>query len=284
MKAISSGLTAHIESETTTLCTLWKLTRRDGEILGFTDHDTDVVYGGLTYAAATGYTRSAVSANATLAVDNLDIEGILASGALTGDEIRAGIYDWCELLVSLVNYADLTMGDVILRRGTLGEFTLKAGAFVTELRGISQALSRNFLRVYTADCTADLGDARCKVILTGYTDTGAVSAISTQRRIFTASITGGRAAGFYDGGLLSWTSGPNAGAKQEVKTVAGSTVTLYLPSGADIAASDAFTIRAGCDKTTAICHGKFNNIVNNRSFPFIPGRDRVLRTPDAKPQ
>lgn len=283
MKTIGADLLAHLRSETTTLCTLWKLTRRDGEILGFTDHDTDLVYGGLTYAAATGYTRSAISANSTLAVDNLDIEGILSSGALTSDDIRAGIYDWCELLVSLVNYADLTMGAVILRRGTLGEFTLKSGAFVTELRGVSQSLSRNFLRVYTADCTADLGDSRCKVILTSYTDTGAVSAISTQRRIFTASITGGRAAGFYNGGLLVWTSGLNAGAKQEVKTVSGSTVTLYLPSGEDIAASDAFTIRAGCDKTTATCFTKFANIVNNRSFPFIPGRDKVLRSPDAKP-
>jgi uncharacterized phage protein (TIGR02218 family) len=284
MKAISADLLAHLQSETTTTCTLWKLTRRDGEILGFTDHDTDLVYGGLTYAAATGYTRSAISANSTLAVDNLDIEGILASGAVTSDDIRAGLYDWCELLVSLVNYADLAMGAVILRRGKLGEFTLKSGAYVTELRGVSQALSRNFLRVYTADCTADLGDNRCKVVLAGYTDTGAVSAITTQRRIFTASITGGRAAGFYDGGLLTWTSGLNLGAKHEVKTVSGSTVTLYLPIGEDIAASDAFTIRAGCDKAIATCFAKFANIANNRSFPFIPGRDRVLRTPDAKPQ
>ena len=283
MKTIGADLLAHLQGEATTLATLWKLTTRGGDILGFTDHDADVIYDGVTYQAATGYTRSAISANSTLAVDNVDLEGILASGALTADDIRAGVYDWCELLVSLINYADLTQGAVILRRGTLGEFTLKSGAYLTELRGVSQSLSRNFLRVYTADCTADLGDSRCKVSLAGYTDTGSVSTISTQRRIFTASLTGGRAAGFYDGGLLTWTSGLNVGAKQEVKTVSGSTITLYLPSPEDIAASDTFTIRAGCDKTTATCTAKFANIANNRSFPFIPGRDKVLRTPDAKP-
>jgi uncharacterized phage protein (TIGR02218 family) len=284
MKTIGADLLAHLQGETTTLATIWKLTRRDGVILGFTDHDTDLVYGGVTYAAATGYTRSAISANSTLAVDNVDLEGILASGALSADDIRAGFFDWAELLVSLVNYADLGQGAVILRRGTLGEFTLRAGSYTTELRGISQALSRNFIQVYTADCRADLGDSRCKVNLASYTDTGTVSAVSTQRRIFSASIGGGRAAGFYDGGLLTWTSGANSGVKQEVKTVASGTVTLYLPSGEDIAASDGFTIQAGCDKAYTTCYAKFNNIVNNRSFPFIPGTDKVNRTPNAKPQ
>lgn len=282
MKAIGAGLLAHLAGETTTLATIWKLTRRDGAVLGFTDHDADLSVGGVSYFAATGYTRSAISANSTLAVDNVDLEGILASGALTADDIRAGLYDWAELLVSLVNYADLTQGTVILRRGSLGEFTLIAGSYTTELRGVSQSLSRNFIQVYTADCRADLGDARCKVNLASYTDTGSVSAITTQRRVFTASITGSRASGFHDGGLLTWTGGANTGLKQEVKTRVGSTVTLYLPSGEDIAATDTFTLQAGCDKAYTTCYAKFNNIANNRSFPFLPGADKVNRVPNAK--
>jgi uncharacterized phage protein (TIGR02218 family) len=284
MKTIGADLLAHLQGETTTLCTLWKLTRRDGVAMGFTDFDQDVTFDGLTYVAATGYTRSAISANSTLAVDNVDLEGILASGALTSTDIRKGLYDWAELRISLVNYTDLSQGSVLLRRGTLGEFTLRAGAYITELRGLSQYLSRNFVEAFTSDCRATLGDARCKVNMAAHTETGDVGTVTTQRRVFTAAITGSRPAGYFDGGLLTWTGGANTGASQEVKTVASGIVTLYLPTGEDIAGPDTFTIKAGCDKSYSTCYAKFNNIANNRSFPFIPGADVVNVTPNAKPQ
>lgn len=283
MKSVASALLAHLGSETTTLCTLWKLTRRDGVVMGFTDHDRDLTVEGVSYAAATGYTRTALTGDSTLSVDNMDLEGILSSGALSPDDIRGGLYDWAELLVTLINYADPAMGAVILRRGWLGEFTLRDGLFVTELRGLSQALSRNFIETYTAACRADLGDERCKVDLTLHRENGTVGSISTQRRVFTASVSGGRASGYFDGGLLTWNTGANSGLKQEIRTLTGSTLTLYLPAGEDIANGDTFTVQAGCEKTTAMCSGRYNNIANNRSFPFIPGADVINRTPDAKP-
>ena len=43
-----------------------------------------------------------------------------------------------------------------------------------------------------------------------------------------------------------------------------------------IAAGDAFTLRAGCDKQFATCRAKFANAVNFRGFPHMPGDDFVL--------
>lgn len=283
MKTASSELAAHVAAEVTTTCTLWKLIRRDNVVKGFTDHDRDLTVSGVLYQAATGYTRTAISGDATLSVDNMDLEGIIASGSLTADDIRAGLYDWAELVCMLCNYADLTQGTVILRRGFLGEFTLKAGVFVTELRGISQALSRNFVEVTTPDCQADLGDVRCKVDLTAHRETGSITAITTQRRIATVTITGARAAGYFNGGLITWATGNNTGAKQELKTLTGGTLTLYLPAAEDLTVGDTFTVQASCDKTTTMCKGRYNNIANMRAFPFIPGTDLVQRTPNAKP-
>jgi uncharacterized phage protein (TIGR02218 family) len=284
MKTVPAALSTHLSGETTTLATLWRLERRDGIVLGFTDHDQDIVLDGLTYRAASGYTRTAISSDATLSVDNMDLDGLLSSGAVEAADIRAGLFDWAALLIRLVNYADLTQGSVILRRGYLGEFTLKAGVFTTELRGLSQALSRNFIGTTTPDCRADLGDSRCKVDLTLHRETGTIASIATQRRIFTATLTGARADGYFNGGLLTWTSGLNVGLKQEIREHVGSTLTLYLPSGHDLAVSDAFTVQAGCDKLITTCRDKFSNVVNNRSFPFIPGTDAIVRTPDVKPQ
>jgi uncharacterized phage protein (TIGR02218 family) len=284
MKTVSVALAAHLASETTTLCTLWKLTRRDGVSLGFTDLDRDVTFESLTYKAATGYTRTALSSDAQLSVDNMDLEGLLASDALTSGDIRGGLYDWAELLVRMINYTDTTQGAVILRRGFLGEFTLKGGVFQTELRGLSQMLSRNFIETTTPTCRADLGDARCKVNLTLHRETGTVGSVPIARRAFIMSITGSRPLDYFNGGLLTWSTGDNAGSKTEIKAIDGALLTLYLPAAEDIATGDTFTVRAGCDKTVTMCSSRFSNIANNRSFPFIPGPDQVLRTPDVRTQ
>jgi len=48
-----------------------------------------------------------------------------------------------------------------------------------------------------------------------------------------------------------------------------------------IIAADTFMVTAGCDKRFATCHDRFNNIVNFRGFPHIPGNDFVMRYPVA---
>jgi hypothetical protein len=54
-QGISAGLQTHIAGEVTTLATCWKMTRRDATVLGFTDHDADIVFDSVTYKAATGF-------------------------------------------------------------------------------------------------------------------------------------------------------------------------------------------------------------------------------------
>ena len=47
MKTIATDLAVHLTGEVTTLATCWKITRRDGVILGFTDHIRDLEIGAL---------------------------------------------------------------------------------------------------------------------------------------------------------------------------------------------------------------------------------------------
>jgi hypothetical protein len=60
VKTISSALAQHLAGEVTTLATCWQITRRDGIVLGFTDHVRDFEVDGITYKAASGYTRTAI--------------------------------------------------------------------------------------------------------------------------------------------------------------------------------------------------------------------------------
>jgi uncharacterized phage protein (TIGR02218 family) len=42
--------------------------------------------------------------------------------------------------------------------------------------------------------------------------------------------------------------------------------------------SDTYSIVKGCDKTFATCKGTYNNSVNFRGEPHVPGMDRMLET------
>jgi uncharacterized phage protein (TIGR02218 family) len=151
VKTASAALAAHLEQEVTTLATCWTLTRTDGLVLGFTDHDRDLVIEGLTYRAASAYSRSAIASRAGLAVDNLDLEGLLDAEAITEEDLRAGRFDRAAIEVFLVSWQALGQGVVKLRRGTLGEVRLQGGLYRAELRGMAQALTAPAVEVYTPE-------------------------------------------------------------------------------------------------------------------------------------
>jgi uncharacterized phage protein (TIGR02218 family) len=281
MKTISSALTQHLAGEVTTLATCWKISRHDGVVLGFTDHVRDLEVDGVTYKAASGYTRTAIRGTADLAVDNLDVENVFSDDGITEEDLRAGRYDFAEVRMFLVNYQDLGQGILKLRRGWLGEVTIRDGMYVAELRGMTQRLQMTVGEVYAPDCAADLGDVRCGVDLTALEESGTVDTVTSATAFMT---TLAQATGWHDGGELTWTGGANAGQTVAVRswdTTTG-TLTLFLPALYPMQAGDAFTIRPGCDKSFATCRAKFDNAVNFRGFPHVPGTDQVLSYPDAQ--
>jgi len=84
--------------------------------------------------------------------------------------------------------------------------------------------------------------------------------------------------GYFDGGLITFTSGLNDGFSQEVKSYVPGQITLHLPMPYAIAAGDTYSMVAGCDKSLATCRDRFSNVVNFRGEPYLPGIDRVLQT------
>lgn len=211
MKSASAGLAAHLAGDVTTLATCWLVTRRDGAVFGFTDHDRDLVVSGTTYRSAVGYQRAAISSRADLSVDETELTALLDDAAITVADVRAGLWDYAEVRIFLVNWADLSQGIMRLRRGRIGEVVANDdGTLRAELRGLSQALQQTVGEVYAAECGADLGDARCKVPLRP-----ALRAASTAYAIgavVRAAITGG-AGSYVEGGVIfEATTGGTTGA------------------------------------------------------------------------
>jgi len=57
---------------------------------------------------------------------------------------------------------------------------------------------------------------------------------------------------------------------------------LFLPMPFDITVGDSLLVYAGCKKDVPACSVKFDNIVNMRSEPYVPGQDAIQERPNAQ--
>ncbi|MBZ5566563.1 MAG: DUF2163 domain-containing protein [Acidobacteriia bacterium] len=374
MKTASTDLTNHLAQEVTTLATLWKITRQDGTVLAFTDHDEDVTYGGCTYLAATGFTRTAMEQNSDLSVANLEVDILLDSAAITDNDLREGKYDYAEVEIRMVNWTDLTQGEIKQAKGLLGQVSCKDVVAKAELRGMSDLLNGHIQQMYSPSCRATLGDSRCKVNIEAMKMAASVTSL-TDNRTFATTLA--KPENWARDGKIVWTSGNNSGLAMEVKSQdASGNLVLFLPMGFPVQVGDTFYAYPGCDKlivgavnvesqkvlvtvsdvsyasppdnqhfrvtpapaadwsdngkfvwvtgtnagvveyvvtqdgsgnivlynampdtinigdtaylypnglgVVGDCLNKFNNVLNNRSEPFVPGMDAMLQYPNAK--
>jgi len=281
VRTIPPALQAKLDSGATTLCRCWRVARRDGVALGFTDHDEDIVLGDLVCRAGTGLSASEATSRLGLAVTATEVAGALASEALSDADLTAGRYDAATIETYLVDWSEPAL-NLLLARGVLGEVRREGSAFVAEVRGLADRLNQENGRRYTAACSADLGDARCKVDLNdpALRGSGAVAALSGTSA-FVASGLAAFAETWFSAGRLAWTSGTNAGLAVEVKRhrreADAAIIELWQAMPEPLGVGDAFVVTAGCDKRLATCRERFSNALNFRGFPHIPGNDFVAR-------
>jgi uncharacterized phage protein (TIGR02218 family) len=274
---------------------LWKLAPTSGQTaLYFTDHNNPLVFNGNTYTPIGSFDSSAAQLSSGLREQNLDVSGVFVSDKITHEDLRARKWDNAEITQYLVDWRVPWIGAIRTRVYTLGAVHYTGEIWTGDLNGLSHQLQNQHGNNFTRNCNARLGDARCGVDLDTFTS-GKFTAMDVDngsqdttepRRLFraTASLSGvGLADDWFKYGKLIWTTGANAtaGVESEVKSYsdAARDIGLYEPTPFDIADTDEFTIFVGCDFLSGTCKTKFSNLVNFRGAKFMPGSDKVLKTP-----
>jgi uncharacterized phage protein (TIGR02218 family) len=275
--AYPEALTAHLGREVTTICHCWRLTRKDGWVAGYTDHDRPLTIGILEYAPQTGLSASEARDTLGLAVDTVDVEGALSSDDISDDDIAAGLFDGATVETFLVNWRQPS-DFVLLRKATIGKITRAEGRFVAELESLVHALDRPDGRYVSRICDAELGDARCGFDLDdpAYSASGVVDAVEGPSMLLVSGLDG-FVPGWFAHGVLTWVTGAKAGQTERVeehrRDATGTRLVLRPGSGPGPTGGEIFTVVAGCDKTFATCKAKFANPINFRGFPHLPGND-----------
>lgn len=285
MRTLDEGFAAHIASGQTTLTNCWRVIRTDSQVLGFTDHDVALNFDGTTFAPAHGLDGGETAAKLGQQIDTSEVLGIVHADAVSEDDILLGRYDGAIVETWRVNWRDVSQRH-LMRRDTVGEITRVDGVFRLELRSAQHALNVPKGKIYQALCGTHLGASRCGIDLENpaYTSQAVISSL-TDRHTATTGLLAGFADGWFDYGYAVWTSGKRLGKRDRItsQVTANAVTKLTFAEAIEdwIVPTDTLTLYAGCDRRFETCRTKFDNIVNFRGHPHIPGSDFVLRYPRA---
>lgn len=289
---VPSGILGMLQSGVSTVCLCWKLTRPDNVVMGFTDHDEDVGFDSVTYLASSSFTASAMEDQLGLAVSNLDVMAAFSSETITNDDLEDGRYDNSVVEIWLVDWTDPQpdTNRVMIRSCTLGQVQAGDLAYQAEFRSLAQHYAQYIGAIVQPKCRSELGDTGkgleggCRFTLPAPVN-GTIQSI-VNRNSFKISAAGSFpdneggtiAGGFFAFGTVTALTGKNKGVSKEVSTsdpALNIVVAEAFPE--DFQVGDSVQLQIGCDHTPETCRIIFNNLVNFRAEPYVPGTDQVFK-------
>ncbi|MFK0204216.1 DUF2163 domain-containing protein [Agrobacterium sp. NPDC090283] len=275
MKTIPADLAGHLRQDATTTCHCWKVTLKDGVVIGFTDHDQAISFAGTSYLAASGFMASDSDGETGLGAGAGEVTGGFSNEAIAEGDLAAGRFDGARVELFLVNW-QAPEQHVLLNGREIGEVTRAGGSFRAELRSLAHRLGQPQGRVYGRRCDAALGDRRCGVDLARFTHHGSVTAVGAPGDLFVSGLDA-FADGYFSRGKLHFLTGLLAGKGFDLDGHArrdgGVLLSFWLMPEQMPLPEDRFSVTAGCDKSFATCREKFTNHPNFRGFPHLPGAD-----------
>lgn len=281
MRDLAPSLAASLEGGTTRLARAIRLTRRDGQVFGLTDHDAALSFAGTVFQPADGFEASEESTALGPVAGEWDLRAALSDDSLTMGDLLAGAFDGAQVESFLVDWSDAASHH-LLSCGTLGQITARDGLFQCEVRGPFAAYDRVRRRVFASRCDAELGDARCGVDLAdqAFSVSAGLSAL-LQPNLLAFDHLGSYPPGHFDGGLARLGLHEAIGIRAHRVEGARTLIELWQTPGSPPVTGTMTLLQAGCDKRFATCTARFANGVNFRGFPFMPGDDFALSYPAA---
>lgn len=283
MRHVDPELKSELEGGATTLCRCWRIRRRDGLVLGFTDHDRPLHFEGIDFRPGGGLDATALQMTNGLAVDNAQTLGALSDDSIREEDLKAGRFDGAEVDHWLVDWRKPDRR-VHLFRGSIGEIKHGESWFEAEVRGLTDRLNVPVGRTIKRSCDRVLGDDRCRVNLDDprYVCEATVTDVPEAGWIVTSD-DAAFPPGWFVHGTLRWLSGANRGTigivGAESIEADRRTFRLVAEPPLPVSPGDQFRVVAGCDKRAETCREKFSNFLNFRGFPHIPGEDWVVAYP-----
>jgi uncharacterized phage protein (TIGR02218 family) len=266
MSSLSKGGISH-------LARCWKVIRRDGEVMGLTDHDADIQFDGVTFHANAGMIVSRLEKRLGFDDHGLDISGVLSHPIIRDIDLEEGLYDDADFSVWLVDWADANNRQLIFA-GILGEVAHDGTSYRFSIRPNISKLEQVEGLVYQRSCSATLGDARCGLDLSQnrWRYTVQVSRIHD----YSLEVQGfNQATGWFKNGRLLLADRYLRIRDDSLRGAAGAAdsvlvLGLWDQVPASLSLGQSVVIEQGCDQAEETCRNRFGNYINFRGFANLP--------------
>lgn len=260
------------DRELETAATFWRVFRRDGITLGFISHDRDLTFGGILHRAAPGMVPTAIRLTSDLSEENAGVEGALSHDTIDESDLAAGLFDEASIEVGIVDWE--TLDAHTLYTGSLGRIEDNKNSFSGELNSAKSALAQDLVPRTSPTCRAVFCGRGCGLSATRFTSRVVLEQVDADLNQVRVS---GLVSEDHLDGQIRFLDGPQTGIAFAIVGVNGDWLALDRPLSAGIASGIAAELRQGCDHTLGTCSSRFDNALNFRGEPFLPGNDLLAR-------
>lgn len=275
MKFASASFRNALRSDVSTFCRIITITLDNGTVYRYTDLDRDLKIGLNTYVAA-GVDMSAVRQSSigggnggslTLVMSDTDAE-------ITEERVRSRALAGARYVYEMVDYTHPEYGTMTLGVGRFGSIDFDdRGECRINLNGLLSDGARTLGEVYSQECRNDFGDEICRYPVEDLRVAFVIDQVFDNQTFVANELTKSKD-GYWDYGVVTFTSGLNAGTSLEVaRSYANGEINLGLGTSYNINPGDAASIVPGCSKTRTQCRQDYNNVLNMRAEPDAPTID-----------
>lgn len=268
-----------MQGQVTSLAYGWRLERSDGITLGFTTHDQDIFHDGLLLRASPGLKPTTVSESLGLENDGLDVNGAITSDAIRQDDLATGRWDAAYLEIFLFDWQHPDDEERLMACGELGSVSFSGDAFEAEFLGLKTIFDKAIVPQTSPSCRANFCDAACGLNREKFRHISRINHVEGDRVILEGAMP--FVANSFAYGRLRILSGAHCGRAFDIIENDADSFALSLAPGDGIESGARIEIVEGCDKQITTCGSRFDNAVNFRGEPYLPGNDLLTRYPGA---
>jgi uncharacterized phage protein (TIGR02218 family) len=257
---------------------LYTLTLGNGTVFRWSGADVALTGNGHTWVLGPGLNRSRLRQAIGVSVDDMKVTitdnvGTLINGQKLMAFIRAGGFVGARMQVDRAFWGRGDTQPVGALMWFAGTVSVPGGDRRSGSLTIESDLNRLSImvpgEVYQTSCRNTVYDSACTKKRSDYVINAAATSATDATRI-TFSHTMVQAAGYFELGTITMTSGANAGIARSVKTQTTGSLTVLNPWPFPVASGDTFSVVPGCDGSQTTCTTKFSNVINFRGHPYIP--------------
>ena len=166
-----------VVSSVTEYAICWHIKLKNGEEIGFTDHDNDIKTDKFEYLSKALIRYNAIQKSVDMLKDFNEISGVIEHDLIKEKDILKGKFDNALLSIYLVNYKDLKQPEYLLKQGYISSIKCSNNQLYADISPITEKLNSNITKSFSPYCRAKFCDEKCKLDKNVHTRIGKIHKI-----------------------------------------------------------------------------------------------------------